>query len=288
MSYPVVRFPFDIDSASGRGFSPNLWRQVLDQYGDHTLGNGTLHFEDFVQEADGSPVDADGSGEFRFGNGWYVQNSAAGGTDTNFSSLNSGEDTADGVVRLLATTGTDWFGASAARTNKPVRMPTATVGERGDVVFEYRVDVSASDHWFIGLAEEVAEFLGATGALPTDSDYMGFLRTDGGAVTFVMANDNNGGTAVTDSVEVLTDAEITALTGWIKFGFRVNQDGGVEISINSEPVKYDTSDNLIELDEDAIPIEALNEIVESQRGATGDLASVALDIDFAACFVSDR
>lgn len=282
MSYPVPRFPFDVDAASGRGFSSNLWRQQLDQYGDHTLMNGTLHFEDFVQEAYNNTTDAGTQ------NGWKIQDSAAGGTDESMASLNSGEDAADGVVRLSATTGTDWFGISAARVNKVVRMPTATVGERGDVCFEYRADVSASDHYFIGLAEETEEFLGATGDLPTDSDYIGFFRSDGGDLLFVLANDNNGGTAVTDSVTILTDAEITALTGWIKFGFRVNQDGSVEISINSEQIKYDTSDVLIEIDEDAIPIEALNEIVETQRGATGDLATVAIDLDFVGCYVAKR
>lgn len=278
MSYPIVRISTEDPT---RQKTPELWRGVLEQFVEPGLLGG-VDEKDFVYEADGSAVDADGSGEQRFGNQYTVQNSAAGGTNTNFASVADPTDSV-GTADLTADTGTDWFGVSAGKNNAWIKTPSHSVEDRALLVFEARVDLSEADHYFIGLCESLTEFLGATGALPTDEDYIGFFRNDAGELEFVVGNDNNGGTAVTYAVDLLEAVDIPdAADTFAKIGFRVNSDNSVEIYVDE--VRYlKTSDGVdIDVPSTAIPIETLREYHETQRGATGDLASVGLTYDWIA------
>jgi hypothetical protein len=135
------------------------------------------------------------------------------------------------------------------------------------------------------LTEPIVEFLSATGTLPTSSDYIGFYRADAGGLQFVLANDNAGGTAVADSETLLSAAATTALTGQHKIGFRVNADDSVEVYIDGEKVKVNSSGAALAITATALPIESLTQKYATTRGATGDLATVALLIDWVATLV---
>lgn len=271
--YPTVRIS---TSDPTRQRTPELWRGVLEQFANGSEF-GYLSTVEFVDEVDATADDADGSGETRFAQRYLVQNSAAGGTNTNFLTLTSPDDYY-GAARLEGDTGTDWFGVSACGQNKWIKTPKHSTDPREVLVCEYLVDLSGSDTYFLGLGEETSEFLSATGTLPTDSDYIGFYRLDAGRLRFVCANDNNGGTAVTADVNVVEVADISADP--VKLGFRVNSDGTVEIFVAEAKIVKESDDNAdINIAETAIPIETLNEVYETQRGATGDLAAVVLDFD---------
>ena len=277
MSYPQVRYnTVTLD----RRLSANLWRNSLDEYADGHPEIGSFDFCDFVgRDAVGNTSDAAAQ------SGWFVQDAAAGGTNENFANVAS----PDGIAVLSASTGTDHFGIEAHRgysatTGAWVNLPTHATDARGRVVFETYVDFDESDNWFIGLTEAIVEFLSATGTLPTASDYIGFYRADDGDLKFVCANDNDGGTAVTDSITIIAAAD--APTGLQKVGFAVNKDNSVEICVAGDLIKLDTSGVTIVVDEDALPIETLTQKYATTRGATGDLAAVALRVDWCACFVA--
>lgn len=258
----------------GREKTANLWAKALEAYAvDPSVGS--YDFDDFLTPIS-IATDATGS------QGWFVQDAAAGGTVELFESLVG----PDGIVRLGATTGTDHFGIEVHRGmtatgTGQVNLPTHSTDPRGRVIFEARVDLSGSDNYFIGLTEPIVEFLSATGTLPTSSDYIGFYRADSGDLKFVCANDNAGGTAVTDEATILADAAITALTDYIKLGFAVNRDSTVDIYVNG--VSYHTLARTIS--SLALPIESLTKKLSTTRGATGDLATVAIDMDWIGTFV---
>lgn len=255
-----------------RSLSADLWRNLGEKFiiGATDPQLGTVEFDDFQKlnpnTTDATTVD-----------GWLLQDSAAGGTNESFVTAVH----PDGIAVLSATTGTDWFGISAARINKNINLPSHGTLPKGDTAIGFRLSLDAVDHYFVGAAEETSEFLGATGALPADTDYIGFFRSDGGNLTFVCANDNNGGTAVTYSVTLLTAANIPdAADEYTKLEFRVNKDLSVDIAVGGKLILVDTSGARIRVNPLALPIETLTAIVETQRGATGDLATVEVPIDW--------
>lgn len=259
----------------GREKTSGLWGDCLEAYADDP-SIGSYYFEDFVLPFTNT-TDASATT-----NGWFIQDAAAGGTVESFASAAG----VDSVATLGATTGTDHFGIEAHRgvtatTLGTVNLPTHSTDPRGDVVFEARVKLDGSDNYFIGLTEPIVEFLSATGTLPTTSDYIGFYRADGGALKFVCANDNNGGTAVTDEVTLLSAAAIGALDDYINLGFKVSRDQKLTIYVNG--VSYHTEAATIS--SLAFPIESLTQKLATTRGATGDLATVDIDIDWIATFV---
>lgn len=261
-------------STPGRELTPALWARILEAWANDP-SVGSFDFDDFLQPISNT-TDASGA------HGWFIQDAVAGGTNESFASQAS----PDGVARLSADTGTDHFGIELHRgmtaTNVAgVNLPTHSTDPRGRVVFEARVDLSGSDNYFVGLTEPIVEFLSATGTLPTSSDYIGFYRADSGDLKFVCANDNNGGTAVTDEATILTDAQITAKTDFVKLGFAVNRDQTVDIFVDG--VSYRTQ--ALTINSLALPIEGLTKKIATTRGATGDLASVAVDIDWIGTFV---
>lgn len=261
-------------ATAGREKTAALWGKALEKYADDPEV-GSLYFEDFHM-----PFANPGDAAVATAVGWFVQDAAAGGTAESFTNSAS----PDGKAVLSATTGTDHFGIEAHRGSTAtslgsVNLPTHSTDARGEVIFEAKVDLSSSDNYFVGLTEPIVEFLSATGTLPTDSDYIGFYRADAGDLTFVCANDNNGGTAVTDSATILAAADIP--TGEFKLGFKVDRDSKVHIFVDGTYYKTESESIL----STALPIESLTQKIASTRGATADLASVSVTIDWVATFV---
>lgn len=275
----------NVTPRTGRGLSP-IWRGALQAFSKNDPLFGQLVIaDDFLGPLTTNGTDA----SLTVGTGWFIQDAAAGGTVENLS-LEAGWP--EGVALLSATTGTDHFGiemhyGTTSTSIGCVNLPTATTRPRGDVVFETRVDVTDQKQFFIGLTEPIVEFLGATSALPANSDYIGFFRSDGGGLQFVMANDNNGGTAVTDTYTLKTAAEMDALenatvdNNWLNLAFRVNKDDSIEVSVNEE--WYGIGKHA--LNPLALPIEALTPKFGIYRGATDDQATVELYIDYIYVFV---
>jgi hypothetical protein len=264
-------------STVGRELTPGLWAKHLESWANDPAV-GTYRFEDF-KEFFANTTDATAN------QNWFIQDAAAGGTSENFTSIEG----VDGIVTLSATTGTDHFGIEAhyggtATSLGIIELPTSTTDPRGDVVFEARLDLNETDTWFVGLSEPVVEFLGATAALPTGSDYIGFFASDDGALRLVAANDNNGGTAVTFDITLLTAAQRIALQalGYIKLGFCVRRDGGLDIYVNGTPYTKVAAASVNSL---AFPEEVLTYKIGLYRGPTGDDATVSANIDYVASFV---
>lgn len=264
-------------STPGRELTPGLWSSKLEAWANDP-SVGIYRFEDFTTPRTNT---TDASTEL----GWFIQDAAAGGTTESFVSVagNYGE------ARLSADTGTDHFGIEAhfgatATSLGIIALPTHTTAGQGDVCFETRVKIDDAQQWFIGLTEPIVEFLSNTSTLPTGSDYIGFFRHDGGAIRLVAANDNNGGTEVTFDVTLLTTAEATALQalGYIKLGFCVRADGGVDIYVNGKPYTKVAATKVSKL---ALPIELLTYKLGVYRDATGDNATVGATFDWIASFV---
>lgn len=276
--YPYMRIAVE-DPV--RDLSSECWRGLLEKFGDPTLGN--LRDDDFKTPASNT---TDASAD----EGWFIQDAAAGGTVESFVSV-AGKP--EGVRRLSATTGTDHFGIEAHRgktaTNLgDVVLPTHTSNPKSTVAFHARVGLDLADTYFVGLTEPIVEFLSATSTLPATSDYIGFSRTDAGDLKFVCANDNNGGTAVTDEVTILAAADIPDASGVMaKLEFRVNADNTVEIYVDDVRYLKDTSGDLIVIDPDALPIESLTPKLAILRGATADLATVTMDVDRVTTYVAE-
>lgn len=278
MGSSIVRFPSS--TGNDRSLTAGLWGKSLEQYVQADPEIGSFYFNDFLKPVSNT-TDASAA------EGWFIQDAAAGGTDESWLSTAS----PDGVVTLSATTGTDHFGIEAHRgatatTLGTVALPTHSTDARGRVIYETRVNLNDadSDTFFIGFTEPIVEFLSATSTLPTTSDYIGFYRSDAGAIQFVCANDNNGGTAVTDSVEVVADASVPT-NEWVKLGFAVNPGPGgtatVDIYVNG--VRKNTESASINYL--ALPIEYLTQKYAITRGATGDIANADLPIDWVGTFV---
>lgn len=263
---------------NGRNKTASLWQGSLDNYVPGNPNYGLLIDDDFKTPRVNT---SDASHEL----GWFIQDAAAGGTSESFITTNH----PDGEANLSAATGTDHFGIEAhygasATTQGVVSLPTATSNSRGRVVYETRINIKNMDNFFIGLTEPIVEFLSATGTLPTNSDYIGFYRADGGALVFSVANDNSGGTAVTDTFTVQTQAQMVALedasSNYVKLGFAVNPDNSVEVVFNGTYYSHNT----VDISSTALPIEALTAKYAVTRGATDDLTAVSFVIDWISVF----
>lgn len=281
MSYPSVRIS---TNDPGREHSADLWRGILEKYAaDPELG---FYYGDDCQLARAAAAVA---GAVLPDSQWWFAAGAAGGT----GSVASVAGYPEGLMRVSATTGTDHFGFElhkglTATTLGRIPLPTHATLARGTVVTEARIDGSLTGTFFIGLAEAIANVLSATGTLPTDSDYIGIYRLNGGDVQLVSANDNAGGTAVTDAVTIMSDADFSALVTAgdpIKFGIRVNADNTVEVAINGSRIRATTAGVPLEINALALPIESLTERVAVLRGADTDEATLEVDVDYFDTFV---
>lgn len=291
MGYPITKYKTSISASNSadnsRSLSAVLWRAANEQYASDNPNIGTFLYDDFL-EAKVNTVGA-------FSDGWWLEEEGASGATAEAfdSGTNAVSPFAVGIANLAATTGTDWQGVkvhrggSATTAGRAIRTPKHTTQPQGDVIYETRVflNTQQNDTFFLGLAEADADLFDATGGLVADADYVGFYRTDAAGLVFVCRNDVNGGTAVSHSSTIIATADVPE-DAWVKLGFRINQDFSVEISVNGQIIKKDTSGVDIRVSPLAIPIESLTETKAVIRGATGDNATVALATDFDATFVA--
>jgi len=255
---------------TSRGLDANVWHQSLSDYVSNNPLYGYRFSDDFVETL----VGLTGTTGVTIDRKWTVRDAAAAGGTYEFANVSG----ADGVAELTSTGTTNHFGAEA---QSPVCIvtPKHSTTPRGRVVWQARVDWSTADTIFVGLGE-FGQFLSATSQLTTTADYIGFYTEDNGAtLTFVCANDNAGGTAVTDSFTI--PASILQATGtYNNLAFAINTDGSVEIGVNG--YWYGKVRNGIV--ETAIPIEDLCVTLAATAGAGTTAPEIFLDcVD---CFVA--
>lgn len=284
MSYPQARLPKQTTVPRGR--SQGLWRTTPENYGSGH-GDGTFYdSQDFKKALTIASVNT-------ASDGWFL--SEAGTTGATSEDLSTTTNS-DGVLQVSGTTGTDLQGvqASAGETatqGENIVLPSHASDPKGDVVCEGRfyLNDQANDTFFIGLAEPSGAantLLLNDNTLSLALDYIGFYRIDGGAINFVVRNDNDGGTAVSESHEIISAANSTE-DDWASLGFRVNADKSVEIWVDGTRVKVDTSGTKIAVSDTALPIENLTRVFAACRGATNDNAAVSLQADFFDCYVRE-
>lgn len=249
---------------SGRRLTGDLWRTSLEAYVENNPELGIRVQDDFVR----APVALTGTTAVTTDGFWSATDSAAaGGTYT--VALEAG---ADGIVDVGSTGTTAHFGV-ALHGNPVITTPNhATAAQRrGRVVFEARIDFDTADTVFLGLGEDGSNLLSATSALPADQDYAGFYTDDNGAtLSFRIANDNNGGTAVTDS---FTIPVADLVDGFNRLGFAINRDLSVDIAVNGKV--YTRLQNGIV--SGAVPIETLCVRCEATAGGGTTAPNVRLD-----------
>lgn len=283
MSYPQTRIPVE---AVTRARTADAWRGLLEAYtNDPTLG--TLRSTD-CSKARVQVVDTFLDGL------WLAEDDVAGATaEALNTAVTPAANAGDGVITLAATTGADNRGvkvqAAAGATTLPevVKLPSDIVDDRGDVVFEANVylDDAAVDQFFIGLAVNAAAVL-ASGVIEGAQSVLGFLRTDKGDLQFVARNDNAGGTAVAYTQTILAAASL-ATAGWHSLCFRHKKDDTVEVYIDGDRVRVDTSGAAINVTQTALPEVTVVRTISIGRGATADLAAVALPIRRFECYVQE-
>lgn len=284
MSYPITRIS---TTAATRARTPDAWRGLLEAYAnDPTLG--TLRATNF------SKARVQTVATFLDGL-WLAEDDVAAATAEAFdTAVTPAAAAGDGVATLAATTDTDNKGvkvqAAAGATTLPevIRLPSDIVDDRGDVVFEARVylDDTTVDQFFIGLAVNAAVVL-ASGVLGGAQSAIGFLRTNKGVLKFVSRNDNDGGTAVDYSADVLAAATL-ATAGWHNLCFRVNKDDTVEAYIDGTKVRKDiTSGAEFNVTQTSLPEVAVVRTLAISRGAAGDLASLALPVSRFEAYVQE-
>lgn len=274
MSYPQTRI--SVTSVT-RARTADAWRGLLEAYtNDPTLGK--LLSTDCTK----ARVQAVASANDGL---WLAEDDVAGATaEALNTAVTPAANAGDGIITLAATTGTDNNGvkvqAAAGATTLPevVRLPSDIVDPRGTVIFEANVylDDAAADQYFIGLAVNAAAVL-ASGVLEGAQSAIGFLRTDAGDLTFVSRNDNAGGTAVAYAATIVAAADL-ATAGWHSLCFRQNKDNTVEVYFDGERIRTDTSNAVIAVPTTALPEVAVVRTIATSRGATGDLAAVAIPI----------
>ncbi len=275
-SYPIPRIAL---GEASRDRTAECWRGLLEQYANDPT-TGKLCSTDF-RKARVQVVDTFLDGL------WVAEDDVAGATAEAFNTaVTPAANAGDGVATLAATTGADNRGvkaqAAAGATTLPeyIRLPSDIVDPRGDVCFEADVylDDAAVDQFFIGLAVNAAAVL-ASGVIEGAQSVLGFLRTNKGAVQFVARNDNAGGTAVADSYDVILAADLTT-AGWHNLAFRQNKDNSVEVYVDGVRITRDvtTPTTKVVLNTAALPEVGVVRTLSIGRGATADLAAVALPV----------
>lgn len=276
MPYPQTRVSTGVAS---RNRTADCWRGTLEAYlNDPTLGK--------LRDTDLTKARVQVVDTFLDGL-WMAEDDVAGATAEAFNTAVTPAGSAgDGIATLAATTDTDNKGvkvqAAAGATTLPevIRLPSDIVDTRGDVIFESRVylDNATCDQFFIGLAVNAAVVL-ASGVLGGAQSVLGFLRTDKGPVKFVSRNDNDGGTAVSYSVDVILAANLTT-AGWHNLAFRHNKDNTVEVFVDDVKITRDVTNSATKVlvDPLALPEVAVVRTISIGRGATADLTAVALPV----------
>ena len=253
-----------------RGLTSDVWRQSLEKYASLDPAFGTRFSDDFVENV----VGIGGTTSATENSKWSAIEAATTGGTYDVDNV-AGEP--DGAATFNST-GTSNHQGIEATGAAYANLATHSTDARGRVVFEARVDFSTADTVFVGLTEAISQFLSTTSALPTNSDYIGFYTDDGGAtLSLVCANDNAGGTAVTDSYAIPT-ADLAA-SGYQRVAFAVNRDKSVDVAVNG--VYYGKLKNGIR--STALPIESLAPRVAATAG--GGTTAPAILVDTVDMFV---
>jgi hypothetical protein len=249
---------------TNRGLDAAVWQLALSDYVSNNPLYGTRFSDDFVETL----VGLTGTVAATIDRKWTVRDAAAAGGTYAFAN----SVLVDGVGELSSTGTTNHFGVEAQGAGF-FALPTHTTTPRGRLCFQARVDFDTADTVFVGLAENQANFLSATSALPTDSDYVGFYTDDNGAtLSFVCANDNAGGTAVTDTFTIPA-GDISAAGTYNNLAFSVDIDSNVIISVNGNVYAKLQA----EIDPLALPIESL--AVRLAATAGGGTTAPEINID---------
>lgn len=283
MTYPLARLPKQTEVT--RELTSSLWRTAPDNY-DSAQGVGTLYGgDDFKKPVTNSTVNT-------AHDGWFLSEAGTTGATSESAITNTNPD---GVLVVEATTGTDLMGVKvqageSATQGENIVLPSHASTPKGNVVAEARVyllkeDTTASlanDTLFVGLAEPLGTanaLLLNDNTLTLAADYIGFYRLNNGDLQFVTRTDNDGNTAVEDSVTIVAAADLVD-DDFVNLGFRVNADLSVEIFYNKEKVVVDTSGTRISINPLALPIENLTRTLAASRGATLDNATVGMASDY--------
>ncbi len=281
-SSPIGRWQIEDSAGVGfdtsRGRSAVLWENSLEIY-DPDRALGTLFTDDFTLDR----VNTVGN----LNENWFLSEvGVAAATSEAFNTLVDAVGTV-GVASLSATTGLAQRGAqvtygrtATAATQSLLTLFNHATLARGKVFSEMRVNVDDTEAFFIGHSEP-ADVLVLTilSAMSVDRDYIGFHRLSlTGDISFVCAEGGTGGTDY--SAVVATDAQLQ--TGYNKFGWSVDTDGKVIITVNGE-YKEAASVNV---PTDALPLVGLTRRLAITNGLA-NAATVSLDIDWLDEYISD-
>jgi hypothetical protein len=179
-----------------------------------------------------------------------------------------------GKRRLTATTAADDRGAQVFL---PAIGSFQPAGGR-TIVLDLGLDLRLCSTFFIGLMEDGATVLAADSTLPTDKDYIGFYRFDGGVVKFV--SHKEGSPDVDDEVDLLAATyyhkEQTAQDEITRIGLRISGLDKVRAAIDNVGFRslMDT------ISASSIPDGVLTPVLAIARGETQDEATVVLDADY--------
>lgn len=185
-----------------------------------------------------------------------------------------------GKRRLTATTGADHRGVQ-------VLLPAIGSFQPADgrvICIEFGLDLRLCSTFFIGFIEDGATVFSAASALPTDKDYIGLYRVDGGVVKLVTHKEAS--TDVDDEVQILAadyyHKESTAQTEETRIGIKIVGLDSIYVVIDEQGYRSAT-ETLSGL---AIPDAVLTPALAAARGATQDEATVVIDADYYAAYSS--
>jgi len=183
-----------------------------------------------------------------------------------------------GKRRLTATTGADDRGVQVLLPAIGSFQPAAG----RTIVLDLGLDLRLCSTFFIGLMEDGATVFDAASALPTNKDYIGFYRFDGGVVKLV--SHKEGSPDVDDEVEVLAATyyhkETTAQDEVTRLGLKISGLDRVTAAIDNVGLWQKTQN----ISGTSIPDGVLTPCLAIARGETQDEATVVLDADYYGAF----
>jgi hypothetical protein len=246
-------FPFTQDQVT-RGLQAGLWDNVPFEAAKSNPQYGTFEYSDFDNFFD---------------------------TEATVTALNSGAS--ESFDKVAATKGKRRLTATTAADHRGVQVLLPAIGSfqpaaGRTIVLDLGLDLRLCSTFFIGLIEDGATIFDASSVLPTNKDYIGFYRLDGGVVKFV--SHKEGSPDVDDEVDLLAatyyHAESTAQDEITRIGLRISGLDKVRASIDNVGFRalMDTISGT------SIPDGVLTPAFAIARGETQDEATVVLDADY--------
>lgn len=253
-------FPFTNAVGGARGLQASLWGNIPRDAAQSDPRHGTFVYSDFDNFFD---------------------------AEATVTALNSA--TGESFNKVAATKGKRRLTATTAADDRGVQVFLPAIGSfqpaAGRVIcLELGLDLRLCSTFFIGLMEDGATVFDAASLLPTNKDYIGFYRFDGGAVKLVAHKE--AGTDIDDEVEILAadyyHKEATAQDEETRIGLKVVGLSKVYAVIDEKGYlsKTDT------ISSTAIPDGVLTPVLAAARGETQDEATVVIDGDYYAAYSS--